>query len=519
MKAKNYLIRNKNIFFVFCVGLSFFWIGCSAMQKRQLAESVDAEQAQNSQTHEAIVQNKNLSEWFQFLRLEEQEIKNSNFNKQTCQNVLRSVLNQISDFNFNQYSVDDLKQNSQKGIEMTWSLRFALHSQLSEMNRSCRLLARDIFHELHDHADYYGEFAYPQIRPEKPEKKDFQNEPVPILNREAYAPYSVSPEVSSFEFKAGDLILARGTSFLSAIITQLTDNRSHFSHAVVVVEKKNNNKLEIGTVESYTTTNVDFFELTKALKNENARLLVLRPKNHMVAKNAAQFALQFANEKRKYDFDFNFDDYSKLSCVEVAKAAYDLGSDGAMQVPEHPAQLDLNNVSFLQRMNFKNGPMITPGDLEFDSHFEMILDWRDYRLTRNSRYKDIVMSEIVYLMNAEKYIFISSGVSKIASTVVLPSRTTIWWPIVSLITGVKDINPLTPASTVDTMAVMDQVATMMLNDLQKVDERYQQRFQRPMTNAQLRTAMKIIEKRDKSFYEQGKNSFHQFFRIEGSATN
>jgi ABC-type transporter Mla maintaining outer membrane lipid asymmetry permease subunit MlaE len=55
------------------------------------------------------------------------------------------------------------------------------------------------------------------------------------------------------------------------------------------------------------------------------------------------------------------------------------------------------------------------------------------------------MSEIVYLMNAEKYIFIISGVSKIASTVVLPSRTTIWWPIVSLITGVKDINPLTPA--------------------------------------------------------------------------
>jgi len=498
--------------------VSVFWCGCVTNKTRQPSEAVDGEVSSVSLT-DVAKQPIQLDSWFAFLNEQVKNVQEPTFNSQTCQNELRVIKNKLNSFDFNQYSDSDLKTNSSEGIKASWKLRSSIHNQLSNMDRECRLIARDIFHQLHDHEDYYGEFAYPQIRPEKPEGKDFQKEAVPILNREAYAPYNLVKDLNSFQFEPGDIILARGTSFLSAIITQLTDNRSHFSHAVVVVENTVNGQPRLGTVESYTTTNVKFFDLNEALKNENVRLLVLRPKNSRVAVKAAEFALQFSAEKIKYDFDFNFDDYSKLSCVEVAKAAYDLGSDGQIKIPENPAMLNLNNSEFLKRMNFKNGPMITPGDLEFDSHFNIVLDWRDYRLVRNSRYKDVVMSEIVNLMDEKKYVFISSGLSKIASTVVLPSRSTIWWPLVSLVTGVKEINPLTPVSTVDTMAVIDQVANMMLTELQKFDESYQARYKRPMTNRQLRKAMKSVEERDKNFFQKGKSSFHQFFKPETEQPN
>ncbi len=433
------------------------------------------------------------------------EVTSPNYDRNTCSGTLASLQQNLRNIDWNAYTNADLKAHAMDTINSFWQLRLSIHRKLPDVKRDCVILARDVFHKLRDGEDYLGDFAY-SVKQENPAKLDFQKQPVPIYDRKAYPPYFVRPDLDDpqFKFQAGDLMLARGVSFISAIISQISDNRSHFSHVVFVDVNAKTQK--VGTVESYVGVGVAHYDIDFALKNENARLLVLRPKDATMGQKATDFANKAARDKISYDYSMNFADYSKMSCVELAIYAYDKASLGQVKVPMNPANLTLDNPDFLNKMNLKKGHIITPDDLETDPNFDLVLDWKDYRLLRDSRHKDAILSELMRWMSDLHYNFHDTLKSTAAKYLVQPSRKTPLWPLVRLVTGAPNIDKEIPAKTLGVMTVLNSVAEDLLEEIRKQDEVYFQKHQRPMTNAQLRETLERIRQEDARKYAAGEKS-------------
>lgn len=447
----------------------------------------------------ASVPRPSLSEWAQSLTEYTGYIRSSSFTPSNCSSTYAGIEQKLDSLDFNTYSDEELQQDAAKMIPVLWQLRLQLHSHLADVSPQCRLQVRTLFHKMHDQDDYFGEFAY-HMKALDPAKLEFQKQPVPIYDRKAYAPYSVRADLDDekFQFHSGDLMLARGVSFFSAIISQISDNKSQFSHVVFVNEDANTKNLN--TVESYIGTGVDKYKIDFALKNENARLLVLRPKDRTLGEKAAGQAMESAKARTPYDYLMNFNDYSQLSCVEVARAAYDRASKGTVMVPVQPAQLQSKNADFLDKLNLKNGDLITPDDLEIDPNFELVLDWRDYRLIRDSRHKDAILSEIVRWTNELGYKFHDSPKSFIAENIIYPIRTTHLWPLVQKLTGSPNFDPMIPKKTLGFSLVMNQVSQALQQHLDQLDLAYVAKYKRPMTNAQLREAVNKLREQDEKTY-------------------
>lgn len=431
------------------------------------------------------------------------DITSPSYDRNSCGATLKNLQTSLQNIDWNAYTNDDLKVHAKDTMNLFWQLRLNIHNKIADNGKDCAMVARDVFHKLRDGEDYLTEFAY-NIPAVDPTTLDFQKQAVPIYDRKAYPPYFVRPDLddAKFKFQKGDLMMARGVSFISAIISQISDNHSHFSHVVFVDGQ--------GTVESYVAVGVKHYDMDFALKNENARLVVLRPKNATLGAKASEFADKAAASRIPYDYQMNFQDYSAMSCVELGVYAYDKASDGQLKIPAYPALLNLNNADFLSKMSLKPGSIITPDDLETDPNFDLVLDWRDVRLVRDSRHKDAILSEMMRWLGELHYNFHDTPKSLMVKYFIQPSRQTPLWPLVQKLTGAPDIDKQIPKKTLAVMTVLNTVAENLLEELRKQDADYVQKHQRPMTNVQLREALEKIRVADLKLYTAGgKSLFHK----------
>lgn len=461
------------------------------------------------------VQTSNLIEWGKAINEYAGFVRSNSFSAANCGPVFTAIKQKTDSLNFSEYSNEELERESRTLISYLWQLRLQLHNRLSEVNPTCRLQIREIFHSLRDQDDYLGEFAY-KAEALDPSKLVFQEQAVPIYDRKAYSPYNVRADVddAKFQFHSGDLMLARGVSFFSAIISQISDNKSQFSHVVFLNEDSNTKKLN--TIESYIGSGVAPYDMDFALKNENVRLLVLRPKDRVIGEKAAGYAVESAKARVPYDYAMDFKDYSKMSCVEVARASYDKASNGAIMTPEQPAKLKIKSQDFLSKLGLKNGELITPDDLENDSRFELVLDWRDSRLIRDSRQKDAILAEMVRWINEKGYRFHDTPKSFLSKNVILPSRSTRLWPLVQKLTGSPDLDPTLPKKTLGLMVVLNQMSQVLLERLKVQDQDYFEKYKRPMTNEQLRQAVNDLREGDLKNFKKGIPTFmHYALRPDG----
>lgn len=430
----------------------------------------------------------------------------------SCSSQLKNVLEDLGKKPWDSFTNEELKAAAPTLMRQFWQLRLSIHKNLHLLSPECNLLAREIFHQLRDGDDYLSEFAY-DLPVLDPEDLDFQSQPIPIKNPQAYPPFylaSGNPQ-NEFEFKSGDLFIARGISFFSAIISQVSNNKAHFSHNFVV--HVDDHTQEIRTIESYVGVGVQSYDLDFALKNENVRLMILRPKDPVLGAKAGAAALHAANLRLPYDYKMDFEDDQQMSCVEVPTYSYKKASDGTVKLPMYPAQLQLNNPDFLSALGLKKGPLITPDDLETDPRFDLVLDWKDARLIRDSRQKDAILSEIIRWLGDLQYQFHDTPKSLFTKYILLPLRQTFLWPLIEKFPGVPKIDKHIPAKTLATMTVLDQVGHILLKELKEQDEAHKKRLGRPMTNPQLRAWLEKIRSEDLEKYNLGKSSlFHKMLR-------
>ncbi|MFS4457856.1 hypothetical protein [Bdellovibrio sp. HCB2-146] len=435
-------------------------------------------------------------------------VESSSFNNETCPTFLNAFVKSSASPDWNRYSNEELQAFSKDSIEQIWQLRLALHKKLGGANPACVRGIRSAFFALRETSDYLGEFAFQQPSL-NPSTLDFQKQATPIQDYSAYPAYKISPSFpGDFKFKSGDVMLARGVSFVSALISQITDQGSKFSHVIMV--NVNPKTGEERTIESYIGVGVSTYEMPWALRNENARLLVLRPKDQKLAAKAADIALEKAqngdgkNKPIPYDYFSKIDDPSRMGCAEVARASFKWASDGKTVIPAVLSQTDVTNKDFMEKMNIEQGPVYAPDDLATDPNFELVLDWTDYRLVRDSRQRDAILGEIMRWVNALQYNFHDTPQAYLAKNVVLPSRKTFLWPLIQKAIKAPNLDRDFPKETLGVVTVVNQIGNTLLERLKAADERYYAQYHRSMTTAQLKAYLDNMRIADQRNYLEGR---------------
>ena len=400
-------------------------------------------------------------------------------NGDSCERIFDDLIEDLSLVSPDQIDDSSLKKDGQQILNLMFVARAELHSALGIFPSECKLKLKKLFREMRKVEDYVGVIFYndPQI---SADSIIFEKEPIPVINKDSYHPYHLGRNLnpsSKFEFKNGDILITKGVSFVSSTISSITTPASVYSHIVFVHVDKISKA--VTTMESYVGRGVSIYPIDEALKNENARILVLRAKDQKLASEAADYMFNKIEDLKKknkfipYDYELNFEDNSKLSCEEVAYDSFKTKSGGSFVIPELMSSVKLNDEKFLDRIGLKKGNMMTPADMETDSRFEIALDWTDYRIMRDSWRKDVVTAAMFNWINEYNY-RIHEDVKSIAARVIWSTRYIPGvWSMMSKISGIpKDYTKDVPGKTIATMASLKGIGSILLSEVKSADEQY-----------------------------------------------
>jgi hypothetical protein len=403
-------------------------------------------------------------------------------------------------------------------VSAIWEIRVALHSRLPSVGASCAAAMRDTLRVLRFAEDLLAERAA-KVPDLSPDKIDFTKEPRPILDSAPnFLTLNTSPASDGpFAFRPGDIMIARGPSFLSAIISRVGDISSQFSHVILLDVEGDKTQ----TIEAYVGKGVGFYPIDEALRNENARLLVLRPRDPELGRRAAATMIARAGaaiasgHPIPYDYKLDFHDHSAMSCAEVAQVAYEDASGGAVELPFYPTKLT-SDERLLGRFGMSQGETFTPGDLEVDPRFEMVLEWRDLSLTRDSRQKDAILTSLLNWANQNGYVLHDSDKSWLTGHVIYHVRRGFLWPLVKKILKIDDFSKEIPRKTLQTMELMNELGEDLLVELQKRDAAFEARTGWPMTYKDMYDSLEDLRREDAATYADRKTRkkalFHALFR-------
>jgi hypothetical protein len=386
-----------------------------------------------------------------------------------------------------------------------WRCRLAIHARLPEIAEDCIPRVRDIFRVSRNLEDYLGERCYggPAL---EPSQVDFPHAPArPLLDPAEYYGEHWAPGHSreACQFRSGDILVARGPSFLSASIARVSDPPSQFSHIVLLSVGPEG---EVKTLESYHHIGLKDYAIDEALRNDNVRLLWLRPKDASLGQRSAdalRIVVERALEPIPYDFDLDFVNHDEVSCAEVASMAYELGSGGNVKLPLHESRISLKPM-MRERLGLHQAHTFEPADLEVDPRFELVAEWRDYRLTRDSRHKDVILSAMFSWIDRFGYEFHRSLPVVLAEDAVWLGRKTFFWRLLRRL-GAPAISRNMPKVLLTTLDEIERAGGALLQWLQEIDT--------GMTVSQLSQALEEERPKDLERFRRGQVArFHRLFR-------
>lgn len=223
-------------------------------------------------------------------------------------------------------------------------------------------------------------------------------------------PYtSTNPDFQNFKIQAGDVLLIRGKSYVSAMIARMGDEEAQFSH-LAIVGSDDKNKLYV--IESLIQNGVIITPLAEWLKKEESRVALFRMQDSDLAKKAARSIYDKTYKKiksggtLKYDFKMDYVDHSQIFCAEIVSWAYEMASDGKVKVPLYLTKVSkFKNTSYIRDLGLNTDVLFEPADIEVDPRFDFVAEYRLLSLTRQVRSQDAVMTSIYNWMIKHNYEF------------------------------------------------------------------------------------------------------------------
>lgn len=441
------------------------------------------------------------------------KLNSRNLNANECSGELALLRSQITEGKLVLLSENEVKSQGDNTLQNLWQIRLRLHNQLPQL-LNCREDILKTFHQLRQVEDLLGDRFYAE-KPLDPGTIDYSKVPVPFRDNDFYHGYLIRPEMANqrLEFQAGDIMLSRGISFFSAALTRIPHPVGHFSHLALV---HRDDAGKVNTIESYAQTGgVGIFSEVESLKNENARILLLRPRDRKLGKTAADLMMKEAQTKKiPYDFAMDINDDSKMICAEVSYHAYRRASNGKILIPQFNSKISGGLDNFVRDVGMRTEIILSPRDMEIDSRFEMIAEFKDYRILRDMRYRDTILTKIYEWMEKDKYELHHDAKTMVAEYVVWPLRKTPLFPLMRKF-GVPEIPPGTPKSFFVSMAQLNEVAEMIYAPLEKMDQDHVRSTGWHMTTQEIDQAVEKIKADDLDKYLYGRGqTFHMLLHAK-----
>ncbi|MET0334469.1 MAG: hypothetical protein ABW190_09385 [Rhizobacter sp.] len=453
----------------------------------------------------------NFDEWVQ--RAERTRAEAATLTAANCQASLERLAAQVDNWMPEAGETESIQRHGPAALKTAFQARLALRARLRDLPAACAAPMRVAFRALREGEDMIGLVAYGD-RQVRAEDIKFNEQPVPLVETASYRPYQLN--VPAFEFRQGDIMITKGVSAISSTISAIPQQASLFSHIVFVYQDEK----ESGTIESYIGKGVSLYPMKAALQNENARILVLRSTDQPLARHAHDYMLNrvrtLAAEGRhiSYDYALDFSNNDTLSCEEVAYDAYNTASSGRVKLPWSESVVSVRDERFVQNAGLKNGPQMMPADMEVDPRFEVVLDWTDFRLVRDSWRKDAVFREIFRWMNEERYVMNNTFKATMGQLLWKTRASTLFWPLFSNMTGIpKDFEKEVPGAGLATIANITTLAEYLVPQVAEADRAQFDATGRWMSPAELRRTANAVRVADRELYAVGGPShFHYFFR-------
>lgn len=222
-----------------------------------------------------------------------------------------------------------------------------------------------------------------------------------------------------FLLKTGDVILMRGQTFISAMIARIGDEDSNFSHLGIVGEDENGKQY---IVEALIETGTIITPLEEWLKKEEARLVVYRHRDSQIADRAGKLIYTYVKNRLKkggvlpYDFGMDPSKHDELFCSEVVQVAYELATDKKSIMPSFKTSFrELSGEEFIKDMGIKVLESFAPSDIETDTNFIAVAEYRYFDTLRKLKLQDAVLSSIYNWMIKADYAFMPNAKAFILS--------------------------------------------------------------------------------------------------------
>lgn len=319
-------------------------------------------------------------------------------------------------------SADDYKKElSSSGHELLldelWNYKIIIHEKMRELgrtlrlNRDCADSMRHAFRSIRTSEDYIQESFYRL----NSDSLDVPDDAFGEGNKEV----KKHPDMQNFrmvkDLKSGDIILSRGNAFTSAAIASLGEFDTQFSHMSIVYRDKD---AKLWTVEAHIEVGSFVRPLEDHIADKNARTMILRYEDEETAQRAAEFIFNKVKKASDttgnilYDFGFNQEDSEQLFCSEVISHAFDVATEGSIQIPFFKSQLMSRKPEFVKMLGITASASFVPADIEVDPRFKVLAEWRDSKKVNELLQKDAILHAMYHWNDSFNYQMIQASSSK-----------------------------------------------------------------------------------------------------------
>lgn len=294
-------------------------------------------------------------------------------------------------------------------------------------------------------------------------------------------------------FKSGDVLLVRGRFANSAAIARIGDLDSQFSHVgVIYIDDTGRHWIVEALIEVGASVN----PLSEALEHGLGRAVLFRHKDAELAARAAKLIHDHVRKRGSsilYNFSMSLENnYRHLFCSQLVRQAFDFASNGRVLLPMFGTRLTMKNRDFIKRIGVTGYDTFAPGDMELESDFDLVAEWRDYRVTSELRIQDLTMDKFFIWMDEHGYTFKETWAIRLISLLGRASS----YLSKSAKELIEDIVPQVPSNmsrkAVATIAMLHKTATPVFDKLKKLEKIKIEKKGRPMHPQEIRSHLERI---------------------------
>lgn len=400
---------------------------------------------------------------------------------------MQALYRSVYDTDFAVLDPDEVKRIARPAAEELFDLYLTLRDRIVEwqaqglMHDAAPLAVRNAMRILRYTIDIVGEVAggYPRLGPGERTFRAFEGPPEWTL---------MHPALRAGErplLEAGDVLLVRGKLHNSAAIARIGDADSQFSHVGLVHVDGDG---QCWLIEALIEEGSVWTPADKALDHGLGRAVLFRHRDAALARRAAALAAGHVARSRgvlggriPYDFSMELAGDDQFFCSKLVRHGFLAASGGAMTLPSFPTRLAMTNRDFFERIGVTAVDTIAPGDFEVEPAFDIVAEWRDYRVTSSIRMQDLLMSKLFDWMDAHGYRFREGfGISVLS----LIGRLTSWGPDavknLLVLIGFPKIPSNMPARTIATIGMLHGTAQPILERLLALDAQRIETTGRPL---------------------------------------